>query len=98
MRRNASVALRTSSTTSNEEIARNPYAPVGFRRRRSICCVGAPRRCLASPSSRECNSKSCAALASAPAALGTRPTVLLPRAARHYRIVYDLYHLRLPLP
>ena len=29
-------------TTSNEEIARNPYAPKGFRRRRDICCVGTP--------------------------------------------------------
>ena len=82
MRRNASVALRTSSTTSNAEIAGNPYAPRGFRRLRSICSVGAPHRCPASPSSRERNSKSCAALASAPAALGTRPIVLLPRAAK----------------
>ncbi len=64
----------TSSTTSNEEIARNPYAPKGFRRRRGICCVGAPQRCTTSPASRR--------LASAPAALGTRPAVLLPRAVR----------------
>jgi hypothetical protein len=34
----------TSLTTSNVEIARNIYAPKGFRRRRGICCVGAPRR------------------------------------------------------
>ena len=34
----------TSSTTSNAEIARNPHAPFGFRRRGGICVVGAPRR------------------------------------------------------
>jgi len=70
----------TSLTRSNAEIARNPSGwpfgpvPCGFRRRGGICCVGAPRRCTpASPASRR--------LASAPAPLGTRPTVLSPRAA-----------------
>ena len=29
----------TSPTTSNEEVARNPHAPFGFRRRAGICCV-----------------------------------------------------------
>src|SRR5690349_13031056 len=33
---------RTSPTTSNDEIARNPHAPSGFRRRAGICRV-APR-------------------------------------------------------
>jgi hypothetical protein len=57
--RNISVFLRrrcrcTSSTTSNAEIARNPHAPFGFRRRGGICGVGAPRRyhhiaCVAPP-------------------------------------------------
>jgi hypothetical protein len=68
----------TLSTTNNEEIARNPYAPKGFRRRRGICCVGAPRRCPASPASHR--------LASSPAALGTRPVVLLPRVAREHTL------------
>ena len=50
-------------------------APFGFRRRRGICFVRAPRRCaMTSPASRR--------LASTPAALGTRPIVLSPRAAR----------------
>ena len=31
----------TSSTTSNAEIARNPHALLGFRRRGGICFVGA---------------------------------------------------------
>ena len=34
----------TSSTTSNADIARNPHAPFGFRRRGGIRVVGAPRR------------------------------------------------------
>jgi len=38
----------TSLTTSNAEIARKTNAPCGFRRRRGICRVGAPRRCRAS--------------------------------------------------
>ena len=43
-----------SSTTSNEEIARNPHAPGGLRWRGAVCCVAAPRRsvdiaCVASP-------------------------------------------------
>jgi hypothetical protein len=65
----------TSLTTSNAEIARNPHAPFGFRRRWGICGVGAPRRCTeTSPASRR--------LASAPAALGTRPLLILGRAPR----------------
>ena len=54
-----------SSTTSNEETARNPHAPFGFRRRAGICGVAAPRQCPALPASRR--------LASAGVALGTRP-------------------------
>ena len=65
----------TSLTTSNAEIARNPRAPFGFRRREGICCVGAPRRCTpTSPASRR--------LASTLAALGTRPLLILGRAPR----------------
>jgi hypothetical protein len=71
-----------SSTTSNAEIARNPPAPSGFRRRGGICCVGAPRRCApTSPASRR--------LASVPArsaaggtVLGTRPLLILGRKTR----------------
>jgi hypothetical protein len=66
--------LITSLTTSNAEIAPKSYAPYGFRRRNGICCVGASRRCTTSPASHR--------LASAPAALGTWPIVLLPRAVR----------------
>ena len=66
---------RTSLTTSNAEIARNPHAPFGFRRHGGICGVGAPRRCTpTSPALRR--------LASAPAALGTRPLLILGRAPR----------------
>jgi hypothetical protein len=68
-----------SSTTSNDELARNPHAPVGFRRRAGICGAGpharqprvgpgvaAPRQCaLALPASRR--------LAAADTARGTRP-------------------------
>jgi len=75
-----------SSTTSNEEIARNLHAPFGFRRRTGtgsharqprvgpgICGVAAPRQCtLALPASRR--------LASADTARGTRPMLLLGRA------------------
>ena len=64
----------TSSTTSNKDITRNPHAPEGFRRHGAICFVAAPRRYAPiSPASRR--------LASGPVALGTRPFVLLPRAA-----------------
>jgi len=63
----------TSLTTSNAEIARNPHAPYGFRRRGGICGVGAPRRCTpTSPASRR--------LAYAPAALGTRYLLILGQA------------------
>jgi hypothetical protein len=67
-----------SSTTSNAEIARNPHEPSGFRRRGGICCVGAPRRwATTSPASHR--------LASAPAALGTRPLLILGQAPREAR-------------
>src|SRR3989338_6113833 len=62
-----------SATTSNAELTRNPHAPCGFRRRTGICGVAAPRQCApALPASRR--------LASAGAALGTRPMLLLGQA------------------
>src|SRR6185295_18691173 len=66
----------TSATTSNDELARNPHAPFGFRRRAGICGVAAPRQCPALPASRR--------LASAGVALGTRPMLLLGQAPRAY--------------
>jgi hypothetical protein len=65
-----------------------PPCTQGFRRRRGICCVGAPRQCTALHASRR--------LASTPASLGTRSIVLLPQAASphfsHAQIVYNLGH------
>src|SRR5580698_9895962 len=66
-----------SVTTSNAELARNPHAPGGFRRRTGICGVAAPRQCaLALAASRR--------LASTGAALGTRPAPLLGQAPRKF--------------
>src|SRR6185436_15635517 len=67
----------TSATTSNDELARNPHAPCGFRRRAGICGVAAPRQCPALPASRR--------LASAGAALGTRLMLLLGQAPKSDR-------------
>src|SRR5205809_6858377 len=64
----------TSATTSNDELARNPHAPFGFRRRADICGVATPRQCPTLPASRR--------LAAAGAALGTRPMLLLGQAPR----------------
>ena len=66
-----------SATPSNDELARNPHAPSGFRRRAGICGVAAPRQCPALPASRR--------LASAGTALGTRPMLLLGQAPRGRR-------------
>jgi hypothetical protein len=67
--RGGSRCRGASSTTSNEEIARNPRAPKGFRRRGAICSVAAPRRCSsASPAAHR--------LPSGPTTLGTRPLVI----------------------
>ena len=80
-----------SSTTSNEEIARNPHAPFGFRRRAGICGVAAPRQCaLALPASRR--------LASAGTARGTRPMLLLGQAPRRSTQPRALSKSRPPLP
>jgi hypothetical protein len=59
----------TSSTMSNAEIARNPYAPKRFRRRGTICGVAAPRPY--SPASHAARRLVCGH-----AALGTRPLVI----------------------
>src|SRR5438477_12198953 len=64
----------TSATTSNDELARNPHAPFGFRRRAGICGVAASRQGPALPAS-QC-------LSSAGAALGTRRMLLLGQAPR----------------
>ncbi|HLG53919.1 MAG TPA: hypothetical protein VI485_01225 [Vicinamibacterales bacterium] len=64
--------MRTSATTSNDELARNPHAPGGFRRRAGICGVAAPGHGPTVPASRR--------LASAGTALGTRPVPLLGQA------------------
>src|SRR5262245_7031735 len=69
----------TSATTSNDELARNPHAPFGFRRRAGICGVAAPQQCAALPASRR--------LASPGAALGTRPMLLLGQAPRTKRLL-----------
>ena len=50
----------------NRVVTNSRGSPEGFRRRGAVCIVAAPRRCLASTSSRR--------LASDPAALATRPT------------------------
>src|SRR5215211_6450463 len=73
-------AMPRSATMSNDEFARNPRAPSGFRRRAGICGVAAPRQCTAAlPSSRR--------LASAGTALGTRPMLLLGQAPRRPEVV-----------
>jgi hypothetical protein len=65
----------TSWTTSNAEIARQPPCALRVPAARGICGVGAPRRCTeTSPASRR--------LASAPAALGTRPLLIFGWAPR----------------
>src|SRR3954451_6589747 len=57
----------------DEEIARTPHAPSGFRRRAGIGGVAAPGPCAAAwPASRR--------LAAAGTALGTRPMLLLGHA------------------
>jgi hypothetical protein len=65
-------AMRTSATTSNDELTRNPLAPSGFRRRADICGVATPGQGPTLPASRR--------LASAGTALGTRPMPLLGQA------------------
>src|SRR4051812_3252284 len=64
-----------SPTTRNDEIARNPHAPSGFRRRAGMDGVAAPGPCAAAwPAARR--------LAAAGTALGTRPMLLLGHAPR----------------
>ena len=60
----------------------SPMRPKVSERRKGIGFVGTPQRCPASFSLRR--------LASAPTALGTRPAVLLPRAARIARLLLTI--------
>src|SRR3954470_6051245 len=80
-----------SPTTRNDEIARNPHAPYGFRRRAGIGGVAAPGPCAAAwPASRR--------LAAAGTALGTRPMLLLGHAPKSVRplLVYPRARSRRP--
>ena len=64
--------MGTSSTTSNAEIARNPHAPEGFRAARGASAsLALLDDATTSPARR---------LASAPAAPGTRPLLILGQA------------------